>query len=110
MMNWWKANVAWRLARHAPIPMATDHSPRGEWSLHTDCTKCGKPAEDVQFRLCRGCRTRATVVSKKRRKRLARQSRCPKCGQARDDANVVCSGCRAKERARHHERKNKEEP
>ena len=62
-----------------PSPMArVDHSARVEWSLHTDCTKCGKPAEDVQFRLCRSCRVRSTAISKKRRKRLARQLRCQK--------------------------------
>ena len=97
MMNWWKANVAWRLARHAPSPMATvDHAARAP------CTKCSKPVEDPQYLTCRGCRVRATAISKKRRKRLARQARCQKCGHPRDSENLVCSTCCSKQRARYH--------
>ena len=102
----WTKHVAWRFARTA----THERKARATVVLRalpissSTCVKCHRQREDGRFKLCQRCRNRASYHSKKRRKRLARKGACVKCGRQRDSYHIVCTSCRASERARYHAR------
>ena len=106
MIDLWRRHVAWRLARtvtHERKARATVVLRELPISSST-CVKCYRPREDARFKLCQHCRNRASFHSKKRRVRLAHKGACGKCGRQRDSDHIVCTSCRASERARYHAR------
>ena len=100
--------MAWRLL---PTPATLDKAARmpppkaAPTTGDGVCVRCSKPREDKLFKHCRRCRTLASVNQARRRKVLHRKGACSKCGRARDDDKLVCTGCRARERQRYRQRK-----
>ena len=108
MGQWWARHVAWRLMpTPAPLKAARIPTPAKADAPNVDagCVRCSKPREDNNFKHCRRCRMMASLNQTRRRLALNRKGACPKCGRARDDDRAVCSGCRARERARYYKRK-----
>ena len=106
MIDLWRRHIAWRLARtvtHERKARATVVLRKLPISS-SSCVKCPREREDGRFKLCQRCRMRASYNSKKRRVRLARKGACVKCGRQRDSYHIVCTSCRASERARYHAR------
>ena len=102
----WKRHFAWRFARtstyqHKARATVVVREIRNEAE---DCVKCHRARDDARFKHCARCRTRASLNQTKRRKRLAREGACVKCGRKRDSDHIVCSACRARERDRYHAR------
>ena len=103
MGQWWAAR---RLAPDANpgTKGGADTDPGQGRRAECGCrVRCSKPREDIKH--CRRCRMMASLNQTRRRLALNRKGACPKCGRARDDDRAVCSGCRARERARYYKRK-----
>ena len=99
-------HVAWRFSRtsayerKAQATVVLREAPRDG----STCVRCHRTRDNPQYKHCQRCRTRASLNQKKRRTRLARKGACVKCGRHRDSDYIVCTACRARERARYHAR------
>ena len=106
MIGFWQAHIGWRFVRTSTHERQTRKTvvlrelPPDSGS----CAKCHRARDDARFKLCRRCRTRAAIYQKKRRTRRLLTGGCSKCGRARDSDHLICTTCRASERARYHAR------